>query len=512
MRSVLRVNAARVLLSLVLFGFVVHDASAEQPSPVAPQDPAIPSEAQLAADAGNAFALKLYQQLAGQEAGNFCCSAHSVAAVCLLTTPGADDQFTREVLSALGYSSADGQSVDAAEILRGTRALESALAPPAGPQQVAKRQQLAQLETQWAALKLTIQATGGENYQLYQRERKLVDQINALRQQLDPYQLRFANALWCDGQFPLRPEFLAIVQQAGAAEAHNVDFRKQPDQQRERINAWVGERTNDRIPNLLGEGTIDALTRVVLTNAVYFQGDWAEPFKQSRTKPAPFTKVDGSTEQTPLMNQFIAAKFAELRPDGSINQLVQQDAPPGSQYEFVWEWPENPDGVKLLELPYKGNQVSMLLVLPGRPTGLADIEAQLSPEQLSRWLQAMQSQEVRIGLPRFTLRSSFELSPMLRQLGITVPFQPGGLAHLSDHPEARELAVGMVVHQTFVQVNEKGTEAAAATALIAPAAAAPQAPKPDPEFIADHPFLFLIRHNRTGAILFIGRVAQPQAE
>jgi serpin B len=485
-------------------------SSAEQVP--APQQPApITEEVFRAAAAGNQFSIDLYRQLAASEAGNVCCSGHSVASVFLMAAAGARADAKSQIAEILNMAdtmTSDDWSVAAS--LETARRLEAALRPVGGKDRDTLRARLKTLEQQWATLRAAIKIAPGEPYELIRREHTLVDQINALRQQLDPYELNFANALWCDSQFPLRPELLATIQQAAVAQAYNAEFRAQPDAERERINEWVAAQTNQRITDLLGPGTVDPLTRLILTNAVYFKGEWKEPFDEGQTQDHPFTLATSETATVPLMNQWQWTRFVELRPDGTVNELVKVPPPAGSPFEFLWQFQENPNGVKLLELPYKGDAMSMLFILPNRADGLAAVESALSNEQLAEWQSHLAGQTVRIGIPRFELRTMMNLNQPLQELGLTAPYELGALSGWSEHPEARDLAVGLVIQQTFVLVNEKGTEAAAATALLAPASAAFEAPKPDPEFIADHPFLFCIRHNATGAILFLGRYSQPE--
>jgi serpin B len=314
-----------------------------------------------------------------------------------------------------------------------------------------------------------------------------------------------------DSQFPLRKDFLDAVTGDYGATARTVDFRNKPEAERGVMNDWASEQTNGRIQDVLAPGTITELTRLVLMNAVYFKGEWTDPFDAEQTKEQPFITADGSESKCMLMWDWRGARYAEYRPDGETNGYVKGPAPEGSPYKFEWKWADNPDGWKLLELPYKGDRLSFVAILPGKPDGVADVERRLNQETVSKWLEGMSGQDVQISLPRFKMKQEFELGSQLAALGMPSAFAPGGLTGVSDDPDAQLLMISQVIHSTFVELNEKGTEAAAVTAMPAPAAAAldPEPPKPPAVFRADHPFVFLIRDTKTGAILFMGRMATP---
>jgi serpin B len=190
---------------------------------------------------------------------------------------------------------------------------------------------------------------------------------------------------------------------------------------------------------------------------------------------------------------------------------VKGPAPAGSPFKFEWKWADNPDGWKLLELPYKGDRLSFVAILPGKPDGVPDVERRLNQKAFAKWLEGMSGQDVQISLPRFRMKQQFELGGQLAAMGMPSAFAPGGLTGVSDDSDAQQLMISQVIHSTFVELNEKGTEAAAVTAMPAPASAAldPEPPKPPAVFRADHPFVFLIRDTKTGAILFMGRMATP---
>ncbi len=290
------------------------------------------------------------------------------------------------------------------------------------------------------------------------------------------YRLSVANRLWGQEGFDVLPGFLAITREDYGAELAQVDFSSQTEAARRRINSWVEEQTQGKIQDLIAKGVLNAMTRLVLTNAISFKGDWTEPFRKEATQVAPF----------------------------HISVRQQTDVPLMHQKDDFRYWAG--DGLKVLELPYGKGDLAMLLLLPDELEGLSALEAKLTTENLSRWQLGLRNQDVRIDLPRFKLTSEFELADVLKAMGMTRAFTPRE-ADLSGMSSEEELFLSAVIHKAFVDVNEEGTEAAAATAVGVFAAAAIRQPT---VFRADHPFVFLIRDNRTGSILFLGRLVNPK--
>jgi len=289
-------------------------------------------------------------------------------------------------------------------------------------------------------------------------------------------ELAVAGALWGQSGLAWQPDFLALLARRFSAGFQEAAFAADPDGARERVNAWVADHTRSRIPALLAPGTIDPTTRIVLASAVSFKGRWAEQFDPARTTPEPFHRADGTSVTLPLM-----------RRKGRERHLAG-------------------DGFQLLVLPYLGRDLEMVVVLPAAPDGLAALEARLSPEALAEWTGRAEPVEVEIFLPRFRIerKAGTMMNASLGALGIRDLFDRDA-CDLSGMTAAEKLVVSAVVHQAFVEVNEEGTEAAAATAVIGNA---PSPPPPKPlEFRADRPFLFLIRDAAHGTILFMGRLA-----
>jgi len=289
----------------------------------------------------------------------------------------------------------------------------------------------------------------------------------------DPWELAIANRLWGQQGLAFEQPFLDITRNHYGAELASVDFAGATEPTRLEINDWVSDNTAERIPELLKPGVIDASTALVLTNAIYFLGTWDKPFDPEATTDQPFTTAAGEQVQVPLMYQETAVRWTET------------------------------EDLALLAMPYSGDRLEMVIALPAAHDGLPALEASLTPEVLTDWDTHMRPAKVKVWLPRFELNAEFELSKALGDLGMPTAF--GGGADFSGMTTATGLFISAVVHQAFVDVNEKGTEAAAATAVVMTRSARPKVT----QFRADHPFLFLIRDTQTGAVLFMGRMVSP---
>ena len=300
--------------------------------------------------------------------------------------------------------------------------------------------------------------------------------LRALESDSDGARVSIANALWLMRGYAVKPAFVAVARESFGAEVESLDFRN-GTAAAGRINAWVERETNNRIRNLIAPDSLDEMTRVVVTNAVHFLGHWVQPFNSSRTRPDPFYLAAGGTRQVPMMSS------------NRHTRLTQADS------------------VQLLELPYKGRRLTMVVILPRERGGLAAVEANLTDEQLGQWLQQLDSdgeRSVLVQLPKVQVESSFQLNEPLMAMGMTVAFDPNR-ANFRGIAENERLFISQVLHKTFLRIDEKGTEAGAATAVEIQAESSAE----PPTFRADHPFLLLIRDKPTGAMLFLGRIAEP---
>ncbi|MGK3964409.1 serpin family protein [Sorangium sp. So ce118] len=293
-------------------------------------------------------------------------------------------------------------------------------------------------------------------------------------------ELRIANRLWGQAGLALEPAFQSTTQQHYGAGIELVDFKGKSEQARGTINQWVEQQTNAKIKDLMPSGSVTPLTRLVLTNAIYFKGKWATPFDKKATKNEPFTVKPGAAPAVPMMRKTLQAKLGQAA-DASVLELA---------YEA--QNPERP--------------LAMVVILPAQVDGLPKVEQRLSAGQLKEYVEALRPARVDVALPRFKMTADFELSKTLSELGMPLAFDQAK-ADFSGITRAEPLFISQVRHKAFVEVNEEGTEAAAATGV---AMATRAAPAPPPVFRADRPFAFLIRDVATGAVLFMGRVTDPR--
>ena len=285
-------------------------------------------------------------------------------------------------------------------------------------------------------------------------------------------QFAVANALWPQEGYALLEEFLALTEQHYGVRITAVDYGD-AEAARGTINAWVEEKTEGKIQEVIPRGLLDAATLLVLVNAIYFKGNWASQFDHSLTGDAPFWVAPRQQIRVPMMSKVDEYSYGEV------------------------------DGLQVLELPYAGYDLSMIVLLPLKTHGLADLEDRLTAENLGSWTEHLWHREVRVSLPRFEIIRSIRLSDALMSMGMVDAF---GDADFSGMDGSKTLYISAVLHKAFLSVNEEGTEAAAATAALMRTIGAISSPS---VFRADHPFLFLIRENSTGSILFLGRVMNP---
>jgi serpin B len=287
------------------------------------------------------------------------------------------------------------------------------------------------------------------------------------------FRLNVVNAVWGQRGYDFQMPYLDTLALNYGAGLRLLDFAGDSEGSREVINKWVEQMTEERIKDLLPRGSIDGLTRLVLTNAIYFNAAWATPFEETATKDGPFALVTGKQVTVPLM----AGNM-----DGSYVK--------GTDYQAA-------------SLPYDGGELSMLVILPDE--GKFDsVEQSLSTKFLDGVLGQMAGVKLDLTLPKFEIEDKMDLVPPLKAMGMQDAFSPGE-ADLSGIDGSRNLYVTGVLHKAFVKVNEAGTEAAAATAVIVGATSVPQFVT----FKVDRPFIFMIRDHATGAIIFLGRVLDP---
>lgn len=410
---------ALLMGALMAGGCTSAEGVGSGPAPDDRPPPAWSADMQTVADGANKFAFDFYGQLKG-EPGNLFVSPYSLHAALAMTADGANGKTRDEMVSVLKLPADRTQSLAAGDLGR-----------------------------------------------FYTGKGK-------------PYELATANALWGQTGYPWRPDWLGRQKDRFGAGLTNLDFKADPEACRQTINKWVEQQTKDRIKDLVPKEGIDPVTRMVLTNAIYFKGQWQDEFDKRATRDGPFRLADGSTKPMPLMNRTAGYRYAEA------------------------------DGVQLLELPYKGGELSMVVVLPEKPDGLPAVEAKQSTDTLAGWLKGLTNQQVAVALPRFKLDVRAKPVPALQTLGMKLAFDQVRADFSGMTSGGPGLYVSDVFHKAFVDVNEEGTEAAAASAVVMKERSAAPIDRPKPKvFRADHPFLFLIRDVKHGTVLFVGRLTNP---
>lgn len=293
------------------------------------------------------------------------------------------------------------------------------------------------------------------------------------RKATDVPPLYLTNDLWVETGYPVLPAYVDVLKRSFSAGEHEIAFAADPEKARKTINTHVGKATHDRIPELIPEGLIDAETRVVLTNALWFKAAWAEPFSKGMTKNAPFALANGQKVDVPTMTKSEATLWGES------------------------------DRFALVSLAFDTPGIRCELVVPKDGATLDDAETALFDDTF----RSLKVEQVRIEVPRFQVRGTHRLKEVLMSLGMKLAFQGGG--DFSGMTKRNELRVAEVVHQTWVGVDEEGAEAAAATAVIMKRGSASRPGEPK-VFRADRPFAFALRDRNTGLLLFVGRVVDPR--
>jgi serpin B len=437
------------VIATLLSGGSLMAAIPEAPAPKEriPHLPEATPDAKTVAAASNAFACDLYAALqTHNDSGNLFYSPYSIAAALAMVQEGATGKTSDEIAKALHFDDRTIRYVDPARSKDGLQSIREL--SPSG------------IRAGYDSLLTRLHADPDQS----------------------GFSLAVANRLWPQKDFDIKPDYLKVTTTAYHAGVQPLDFSNAAASAKT-INDWVEEQTNQRIKDLVPASALSARTRLVLTNAIYFKGDWTTPFKETATTTGDFATPDKKV-QTKLMHMTARASFTDFpAKDAAKNPAFQA-----------------------LDLPYSAGDLSMLILLPNSPADLPKLEAALTPDLLSSVISQLQKPEVHITLPRFKLEDSFNLNAALQSVGIKTAFTDS--ADFSNISTREGLQISDVLHKSFVEVNEKGTEAAAATAVIMKTAAIMPSQRPI-TFTADHPFLFLIRDRGTNAILFLGRLTDP---
>lgn len=301
--------------------------------------------------------------------------------------------------------------------------------------------------------------------------------LRKLNQSDRKYSLKVANRLFADKTCEVLPTFKESCLQFYDSEMEQLSFHEAAEESRQHINTWVSKQTEGKIPELLSGGSLDSETRLVLVNALYFKGKWHQPFNKEYTMDMPF-KIN-KDEQRP------------------VQMMCREDT-----YSLAYVKEVQ---AQVLVMPYEGMELSLVVLLPDEGVDLSKVESSLTFEKLTAWTKTnfMESTDVEVFLPKFKLQEDYDMESVLQRLGVVDAFQEAK-ADLSAMSPERNLSVSKVVHKSVVEINEEGTEAAAASAIIEFCCASSV-----PTFCADHPFLFFIKHNKTNSILFCGRFSSP---
>lgn len=301
-------------------------------------------------------------------------------------------------------------------------------------------------------------------------QRQMTEAVKPMGAQLD-----LASALWAQQGHPFSPAFIELAQNQYRANVRQADFKTQAEAVSSEVNKWVSEKTRGKIQQVLSQGSLTPMTRLILVNAIYFKGNWAVRFEKSETQDQYFHLANGSSVMVPLMHNFQEAKYMAS------------------------------ETFQAVELPYLGNETSMVILLPRQRNGLGQLEQVLSLQFLTTVFSRLNQQRIELFLPRFTLDLQFDLKQVLAAMGMSDAFV--AKADFSGIGGGGPLWISGVFHHARVEVNEQGTEAAAVTdVLLTSGTSSPASP---PVLRADHPFVFLIRDLRSGSLLFIGRLAAP---
>ncbi len=371
-------------------------------------------------EANNQFAFEYYSHLKNRETGNIFFSPFSISSALVMTYEGAREQTAKEMQSVLHFPADDN--------LRRTEYLKI---------------------------------------------------FNELNKKDKKYELNIANALWAQEDYQFLSDYIDTVEKYYGGKTNNLDFVKDPEGSRVTINDWVEKQTKDKIKDLIPQGVINDMTRLVLTNAIYFKGEWVKQFDKENTTDEDFRINENDSVKVPMMQR--------------------------TDEEAEFNYAENKD-LQILEMPYSGEDLSMLILLP-KDDDLAKVENSLSIENLAQWKKDLKKQRVEVFVPKFKFETKYLMTEDLKAMGMPTAFGLG--ADFSGMDGKKDLFISAVIHQAFVEVNEEGTEAAAATGVVMMLGALPGEETKIPVFRADHPFIFLIQEKNSGNILFVGRVVNP---
>lgn len=524
--TLLTLCGATLLSGLAFFGSE-HPLTTRPPA-LSSRDRGSDDAQAVAVASSNGFGLELYRALCkAQPARNLFLSPYSMSVALTMTAEGARQETEREMSTVLHFPLGSGSKErPVSAVHAGYAALSRRFREAAGVVDPKVRSRIDSLRKDLdAANKRSEKLEGDRKWQeaaeSQHKATTIANELNALLTQVDRFVLRVANALWVERSFSLLPDYVATIDRFyGTGGVTPLSIARETEKSRLRINGWVEENTEHRIKDLIPAGSLTADTRLVITNAVYFKGQWADPFEASATREEAFTLSGGGKATVKMMQDHWRGGVPYAAFTGAGEYFDTPQRVPAVEAERPPTYPDD-HGFQMIELPYKGGELSMVLIAPRSADGLPELESRLTAPTLDAWLKRLDARTVDTALPRFTLESQNEMSETLKGMGMrrafVSPDQPGGAQFSgmssSENP-SQQLFIGGVIHKAWVEVTEKGTEAAAATAVLMRAGAAARPPEMvpfNPVFRADHPFIFLIRDTRSGVILFIGRMMNPNS-
>jgi serpin B len=517
----LLIGIVGLAITSVGIGLVIHSRGVAEPAKhgesapitVNRQPTPMTEDQQAASNANGHFAIDLYRRLAEKKSGeNLFLSPFSISTVLTMAAEGAVDQTLDQMLDVLHIPKGALE-----QIHHGQRGLQHAVVPDVPPELTRKiaalRSELTETNDRTTAFKKAEEYK--EAYKSSVAGRKLAKEINALMSRVSAYELQISNALWLEQGYPIEPQFASVIEPNYGAVLFPVDFKGQPESARLRINQWVAQQTSDRIQDALSPGAITDQTRLVLTNTVYFRGEWALPFESSDTHPQPFRQTNDRSTEVAMMHQWNwkAASYGAFQSNGELFPSPRE-VPLNIKDDDPSLYPDA-KGHTMLSLDYQGQKIQMIVLLPQSVTGITELEKFLTYDRLQQWIGQLEHRMVEVSIPKFKLASRYQLNDTLRSLGMVRSFEApkdnllgAQFDKLSSTGKTEDrLYISDVIHQTYVDVSEVGTEAAAATSIdeIGDDSDIRKTRPFTPIFNADRPFLFLIRDRDSASILFLGR-------
>jgi serine protease inhibitor len=506
------------------------------------------SPVKVTVKANSDFAFDLYHRLAKEnDGGNLFFSPYSISGALAMTAEGARGQTAKEMGDVLRFPDAcnrigkDAQLIpwETSLIHTGYAALNEKLhSVQTNPKYAEIKSQIDKLQAEYSALDAKLNEMGNFGFgfgfgderfgvdpaaepkqafdlnefeALTNQRDKIGEQLKALESQISLYELRVANAIWGEKTYPFNQTYVDTIQKHyKTGGIFPVDFRNDFPAARKEINSWCAEQTKDRITEILPELPPEQgkLLRLVLTNAIYFKADWRDKFDPEFTKDQDFTHANGRKVKTPIMHapELAGVNYAAFNADGSLFPTPEF----AKRKRIKGLYPDD-NGFAMVELPYRGDDVSMIVIAPNRHDGLDAIEQQLNSANLNNWVQQLKPRVVNIYLPKFKQETSYDLKSTLIELGMKQAFDQDSADFSGMSDSASEpLYISFVKHKAFVEVNETGTEAAAVTAVGVGMTGGPPEPPFVPDFRADRPFVYIIRDVSSGSILFMGRMLDPK--